>query len=313
MELGALVVTQAGDVNRHPGAGATFSGSLWPVVGKTVLQRWIDRVRALGVGMVSVVNRDAQPPARILDWAKEGVDRILLIVSGSYAEIDLSDLIQFHQQEKSRITRVFDKLGPLGISLLDRGAVLKKEGYRGESLHSSRYDFLGYVSRLSSTMAYRQLVQDALEGRCGIQPAGLQTDERVWIHPSAYVDPSAKLQGPCYVGANTRLNAGVVVTGYSSVERNCEIDMGTILDHACVLPNTYLAPGLHVKNSVVDGARLEHLDRGVIVDLQPTGLASRRAPSTPAAPAEGLEDALLWEKNARLGRNGSPEGPGHDV
>lgn len=279
MEMGALVVTNGGDGNHQSGGtAANFWSSSWPVVGKTVLQRWIERVRELGVGMVSVVNRDVQPPGRMLDWAKEGVDRILLIVSGSYAEIDLADLLDFHQQGRNRITRVFDKQGPLGISLLDRGAVLKKGIRDFESFHSSRYDFSGYVSRLSSTVAYRQLVQDALEGRCGIQPAGLQVDEKAWIDPSAYVDPSARIQGPCYIGAHSRINAGVVVTGYSSVERNCEIDIGTTLDHACILPDTYLASGLHVNNSVVDGTRLEHLDHGVTVDLGPTGLASRRVP-----------------------------------
>ncbi len=276
--MGALVVTNGGNGNQSGGAAANFWSSAWPVVGKTVLQRWIERVRELGVDMVSVVNRDVQPPVRMLDWAKEGVDRILLIVSGSYAEIDLSDLLHFHQEGGNRITRVFDKQGPLGISLLDRGAVLKKGVRDSQSFHSSRYDFSGYVSRLSSTIAYRQLVQDALEGRCGIQPAGLQAEEKVWIDPTAYVDPSVRIQGPCYVGAHSRLNAGVIITGYSSVERNCEIDIGTNLDHACVLPDTYLAAGLHVKNSVVDGTRLEHLDHGVTVDLGPTGLASRRLP-----------------------------------
>jgi hypothetical protein len=124
--MGALVVTNGGDGSHQTGgAAANFWSSSWPVVGKTVLQRWIERVRELGVGMVSVVNRDVQPPVRMLDWAKEGVDRILLIVSGSYAEIDLADLLDFHQQGRNCITRVFDKQGPLGISLLDRGAVLK--------------------------------------------------------------------------------------------------------------------------------------------------------------------------------------------
>ncbi len=314
MELGALVVTHGSDLDGNSGGTANSWSSSWPVVGKTVLQRWIERVRELGVGMVSVVNRDAQPPARILDWTKEGVDRILLIVSGAYAEIDFSDLIHFHQQEQRRITRVFDKLGPLGISLLDRSAVLRKEGRKGEGLQSSRYDFSGYVSRLSSTMAYRQLVEDALEGRCGIQPAGLQADDKVWVDPSAFVDPSARLRGPCYIGANTRINAGVVVTGYSSVESNCEIDIGTSLDHACVLPNTYLAPGLHVKNSVVDGSRLEHLDHGVIVDLQATGLASRRWSSPSAASAGGVDNDLPWEKNVK-GRASAflPKDLGHDV
>jgi carbonic anhydrase/acetyltransferase-like protein (isoleucine patch superfamily) len=261
-------------------------------VGKTVVERWIDRVRQLGVGIVSVVDRDEQSPARITDWVKEGVDQILLILSGSYAEIDFADLIQFHHHGRNRITRVFDKKGPLGISLLNRGAVLKNGVRCGldETVKSSRYNFLGYVSRLSSTMAYRQLVEDALDGRCGIQPAGHQADEKIWIDPTARVDASANIQGPCYIGAHTRIHAGVVVTGYSSIEQNCEIDMGTTLDHACILPNTYLAPGLHVRNSVVDGTRLEHLDKGVTVDLGRAALAARRY-HVPSAVSRGANPA----------------------
>lgn len=321
MELGALVVTQGRGLNQQVGKGADFWRSSWPVVGKTVVERWIERVRNLGVGMVSVVDRGVPPPAHMIDWAKEGVEQILLILSGSYAEIDLADLIDFHRQGRNRITRVFDKQGPLGISLLNRGVVLKN-GPRGldEYPRSSRYDFLGYVSRLSSTMAYRQLVQDALEGRCGIQPAGLQADDKVWIDATAYVDPSAKIHAPCYIGANTRLNAGVIVTGYSSVEHNCEIDIGTTLDHACVLPNTYLAAGLHVRNSVVDGTRLEQLDRGVTVDLGPTALSARRWP----APSGGSPATTSMRTGAdgcanncgtgtRIGRSFVTEDSPHDV
>lgn len=320
MELGALVVTQGRGLNRQMGEGANSWSSSWPVVGKTVLDRWIDRVRDLGVAMVSVVDRDVQPPTRMIDWAKEGVQQILLILTASYAEVDLADLINFHHHGQNRITRVFDRQGPLGISLLDRGAVLKNGARCGldASSKSSRYDFLGYVSRLSSTIAYRQLVQDALDGRCGIQPAGRQIDEKVWIDATAYVDPSAQIHAPCYIGANTRLNAGVTVTGYSSVEHNCEIDIGTTLDHACILPNTYIAPGLHVRNSVVDGTRLEELDRGVTVDLGPAALSARRWPSgsgisaTPASTGANASDCN-WGTGTRIERPFVSEDSAHDL
>lgn len=298
MQLGALVVTQGS--NHESGVVADSWISTWPVVGKTVVERWIDRVRELGVGMVSVVDREAERPIRIVDWAKEGVEQILLILSGAYAEIDLADLIHFHHEGKNRITRVFDKKGPLGISLLNRGAVLKGGVQCGldQTLKSSRYDFLGYVSRLSSTMAYRQLVQDALEGRCEIQPTGYQADEKIWMDPSARVDASAKIQGPCYIGANTRIHAGVTVTGYSSIERNCEIDMGTTLDHACILPNTYLAPGLLIRNSVVDGTRLEQLEKGVTVDLGRAALAARRYPIVSTSSCTASDGENIFSRNS---------------
>jgi hypothetical protein len=213
----------------------------------------------------------------MVEWAKEGVEQILLIALGSYAEIDLLDLIRFHSEGRRQVTKVFDQQGPLGISLLDRGCILanREQANQDGDLPSSRYDFLGYVVRLSSTAKYRQLVEDALEGRCGIQPSGSQTRKSVWIDETAQVDASAQIQAPCYIGPATKIKAGVAIKGCSSVERNCEIDLGTSLDHTSIQPNTYVAPGLYFRESVVDGTRLEHLARGVTLDLGTAGLSAR--------------------------------------
>ena len=275
--MGALLVTAGGpDSTMH--ASGLWSPA-WPILGKTVVQRWIERVHGLGVGLVSVVDRNPTESNRIptmVDWAKEGVEQILLIVLGAYAEIDLPDLIRFHSQRRRQVTKVFDQQGPIGISLLDRGCLVNfDQGDQDGDLPSSRYDFLGYVVRLSSTANYRLLVEDALQGRCGIQPTGSQTHPSVWIDKTAHVDPSAQIQAPCYIGPGTKIKAGVAITGCSSVERNSEIDLGTRLDHTSIQPNTYVAPGLYFRESVVDGTKLEHLARGVTVDLGAAGLASR--------------------------------------
>lgn len=277
MEMGALVVTTGGDISSAVQGLWTPS---WPVLGKTVLQRWIERVQGLGVGIVSVVDRNPQEPKQVhtmVEWAKEGVEQILLIVIGAYAEIDLPDLIRFHSQGQRKVTNVFDSQGPLGISLLDRDCVLanRAEASPNGDPTSSRYDFLGYVVRLASTAKYRQLVEDALEGRCGIQPTGLQTRQNVWIDKTADVDASVQIHAPCYIGPATKIRAGVVIRGCSSIERNCEIDLGTTLDHTSIQQNTYLAPGLYFRESVVDGTRVEHLGLGVTVDLGANGLAER--------------------------------------
>lgn len=287
MEMGALVVAAGGDVT-SPSPGSSLWAPAWPVLGQTVLERWIRMVQGLGIGLVSVVDRTEQQSKKIhtmIEWAREGVERILLIVLGSYAEIDLCDLVRFHYEGQHKVTRVFDQEGPLGISLLDRGCVL---GDRERAIHeshaaSSRYDFLGYVIRLSSTVSYRRLVEDALQGRCAIRPTGIQTREHVWIDQTAFVDPSVQIEAPCYIGPRARVRAGVGIRGCSSIERDCEIDLGTTLDHASVLPNTYVAPGLYVRESVVDGTRLENLARGVELDLGTAGLLARIGSSQPTA------------------------------
>jgi hypothetical protein len=278
VEMGALVVA-GGNVSSAVDGPGLWTPS-WPVLGKTVLQRWIERVQGLGVGLVSVVDRNTHESNRVhtmVEWAKEGVEQILLIVLGSYAEIDLLDLIRFHSEGQRQVTKVFDQQGPLGISVLDRGCILanREQASQDGDLPSSRYDFLGYVVRLSSTANYRRLVEDALQGRCGIQPKGFQNRPSVWIDETAQVDASAQIQGPCYIGPATKVRAGVALRGCSSVERNCDIDLGTTLDHTSIQPNTYVAPGLYFRESVVDGTRLEHLARGVAVDLGTAGLSAR--------------------------------------
>lgn len=277
MDLGVLVVTQGRNTNQ-------VDNSTWPVLGKTVLDRWVERVQGLGVDLLSVIDRDSSANSRIhtmVDWAKGGVEQILLILLGSYAEVDLMDVLRFHHEGQNRITRVFDPVGPLGISLLDRDTVLKSNADGndlGPGNKSTRYDFLGYAVRLSSPSAYRKLVEDALEGKCAVQPNGLEAGGCVWTHPTAHIDPSVRLEGACYIGAYARLNPGVVIGSGSSVEHNCDIDIGTTLEHASVLPNTYVAPGLCVRNSIIDGARLEHLERGISVDLGALGLSARKKP-----------------------------------
>ena len=275
MELGALVVTQGRNAN-------PIDTSTWPVLGKTVLDRWVERVQGLGVDMVSIVDRDSPAPSRaqsMFDWARGGVEQILLILLGSYAEVDLLDVVRFHHQGQHRITRVFDPLGPLGISLLNRHAVLKS--YSADNTfepaeHSTRYDFLGYAVRLSSPAAYRKLVEDALEGRCDVKPNGLEAGKNIWTHPASEIDASVRLGGPCYVGAYARLNPGVLIGSGSSVEHNCDIDIGTTLDHASILPNTYVAPGLCVRNSIIDGTHMESLSHGISVELGSLGLSARK-------------------------------------
>jgi hypothetical protein len=279
VEMGALVVTAGGEASGTAQMPDLWAPS-WPLLGETVLERWIKKVQGLGIGLVSVVNPDAQHANRVhtmIEWAKGGVEQILLIVLGSYAEIDLLDLVRFHYEGQNRVTRVFDQQGPLGISLLDRGSVLtnREKTDHDQCLPSSRYDFLGYVIRLSSTVSYRRLVEDALLGRCEIKPTGVQTRANVWVHETARVHPSAQIDAPCYIGMEAEIRAGVVIRRCSSVERNCRIDLGTTLDHASILPNTYVAPGLYVRESVVDGSRLEDLARGVTVDLGAAGLSAR--------------------------------------
>jgi carbonic anhydrase/acetyltransferase-like protein (isoleucine patch superfamily) len=59
------------------------------------------------------------------------------------------------------------------------------------------------------------------------------------------------------------------------VERDCVVDCGTTVEQSTVLPDTYLAPGLLIRNGLVDGGHLEHLGWGAAADLESAGLGNR--------------------------------------
>lgn len=290
MELGAFVLVpedvsiQDGAIYRQPAGCALQSLPLWPVVGKNLIQESVEKIRRIGAPVLSVIHsadlvRDKTEMTRAL--AKQGVEQILSFSLNSYAEIDLSEFVQFHRHNRAFATEAIDAEGPLGVQLINRGSLLADGRGRPEVIageNASKYHFSGYAKRLRSAQLYRDLVSDALRGQCALRPQGLQVDDSVWIGEDTQIAPTVRLFGPCFVGDGVVLRDFVSLGPSSSVENECLIDCGTTVEGSSVLPNTFLAAGLNVRHSIVDGARLEHLDSETIVDLQSTALGGRFRP-----------------------------------
>jgi carbonic anhydrase/acetyltransferase-like protein (isoleucine patch superfamily) len=117
------------------------------------------------------------------------------------------------------------------------------------------------------------------------------------------IAPSARVIGPVYIGARTTIGAGATVGPFTSVEHDCVIDCGTTVEQSTVLPNSYLAPGLLIRNSQVDGRHLEHLRWGGFADLQPAQMGRRIQPRAARRPLFSKS-----EKNGIFSRSSSPLG-----
>jgi hypothetical protein len=293
VELGAFVMVPGGDdftgmreAQRHGLAAfenprAPYS-SRTPILGNDVLQSWMERVRKLGVQslwLASGAGVEAATSA-LAEFARRGIERLLVIELKSYAEMDLADLLRFHCERRNPVTEAHDAGGQLGVRLLDRPA-LRAAGENHESGCSptesaqTPYQFSGYAKRILSARERQELVGDGLTGACAMRPLGTQIRERVWIGEGAKVATSARVIGPTYIGAHTIVRAGATIGPLASVERDCVVDCGTTVERSTVLPHTYLAPGLLVRNGLVDGGHLEHLVWAVTADLESAGLGSR--------------------------------------
>lgn len=319
MELGAFVVVPGGEDltavrGAQPHDEAAFRNarppysSRMPIVGNDVLQSWMDRIRKLGVQSLWLTSgrRDGTVTrAELAAFAQQGLERLLVIKLNSYAEMDLADLLHFHCQNGNPTTEAHDARGRLGVCLLDRLA-LRTNGPENElaltSMERKAYQFNGYAKRILAVRERQELVGDALTGACAMRPFGKEIGEQVWIGEGVKLASSARIIGPTYIGAHTVVHAGATIGPFASVERDCVVDCGVTVERSTVLPHTYLAPGVLIRDGVVDGGYMEHLVWGTVADLQPAGLGCRlpkcdlpsQAPSKTGTKATSQGSSSVW-------------------
>jgi hypothetical protein len=95
---------------------------------------------------------------------------------------------------------------------------------------------------------------------------------------------------PAYIGAHAKIRAQALITRGSAIERHAEVDCGTVVENASLLPFSCLGAGLDAMHCVVGFRRLAHLVRDVEVEIRdgklvgmvPLSAVSRLAGSTAA-------------------------------
>ncbi len=302
-----------------PPAGATETESLsgvpvalLDVLGKPVLLRVVDRLRKFGVSGITVIGEvgaAAQPFARsatlglpllqatngdvwrraeavFCEHAQSGADLVLVLRLGAYAELDFEDLVQFHLDQRSHVTAVYTPDGvPLDMvaiasSRRNDAAFLFRHGLRQFRVPAARYVFGGYCNHLCKAADLRRLACDGFGARAQMAPEGSEIRPGIWAAPSARIQPGARILAPAYIGPHAKVRSAAVVTRGSVLEHHAVVDCGTVVEDSTVLPYTYVGAGLDVAHAVVGFRRIQHLRRGVeieIADARLIGLVPARA------------------------------------
>jgi NDP-sugar pyrophosphorylase family protein len=300
-------------------AGLPFGNrnlALLDLLGESVLNRIISRLQRYGIQRVSVVantdlahaphlswdasaaDLDYNPSGElwasverlIFDYAKQDIKALVLVQVSAYAEVDYFDVLRFHRANGKLVTTVGDSEGPLNITVLDltkpmECAELLRNSWNGgfwdrNRSNAGRYVFNGYINRLENAYDFRRLAKDALTRRCELRPLGREVRPGVWLGQGARVDSRARVLAPSYIGAYSKIRAAALVTRVSTVEHHCEVDCGTVIDDASVLPFSYLGPGLEVAHAMVDGGRLMHLAHNLELQIRDHRLLGRlRSPN----------------------------------
>jgi mannose-1-phosphate guanylyltransferase/phosphomannomutase len=176
----------------------------------------------------------------------------------------------------------------------------------------------GYWQDIGNLDQYRQANYDALEGRVRLDLPGIQLRGNIWIGEGVDMDDLDQVQGPAFVGNNSRIAPDAVVGPHTVLGANC-----TLRDHARV-ERSVVDAGTHIGRSVlVEGAILgrscdlrahARLHEGVAIGDQVTiGAESVVYPGVRIYPYKEVEsgahihESLIWESRGTsrvFGRDG---------
>lgn len=285
---------------------------LLPVLGRPVVNHVVDHLLRSGIESIAVITdpapaayvRAAQRPgikwlqpgsngnvwrtaeAVFNEFAQGGADLVLVFRVGAYVEIDVEQLVQFHLDQRNRVTAVEDEHGSLDVVLISASrrndaAYMFRHKLAGFRAACGKFTFSGYANRLADAHDLRGLASDVLALKTRILPAGRQIKPGVWVEEGARIHHGARILAPAFVGARSKIRAAVVLTRGAVIEHHSEIDCGTVVENATVLPYTYMGAGLDLSHAVAGFNRVIHLRRKVAVEINDPKLVGRAPPAAP--------------------------------
>jgi NDP-sugar pyrophosphorylase family protein len=312
VDVKAILVVTGPDSGASRETLAEVPLALLPVLGRPVVSYILDRLQRFGVQVVAVISEDAPAPylrpaqrpgvkwiptgsngnlwraaeASFSEFAQNGADLVLALRVGAYAELDLEQLVQFHLEQRHRVTCVEDADGPLDMFVISASrrndaAYMFRHRFASFRTACGRFPFAGYANRLADVRDLRRLATDALGLKTGIVPGGRQIKPGVWLEESARIHRGARILAPAFVGAYSKIRAAVVLTRGAVIEHHSEIDCGTVVENASVLPYTYLGAGLDLSHAVTGFRRVLHLERNVTVEINDPKLVGRAPTAAP--------------------------------
>ncbi len=89
----------------------------------------------------------------------------------------------------------------------------------------------------------------------------------VWVSHGVEIDPSARLEGPLYLGRNCHIHKGVFIGPYAVVEEGSIVDSYTEVSDSLLFSNTYVGERLTIEGSVVDQKRLHHVKNKTVLEM----------------------------------------------
>jgi mannose-1-phosphate guanylyltransferase/phosphomannomutase len=127
----------------------------------------------------------------------------------------------------------------------------------------------GYWEDVGTHESYVKAQADVLTGKVNTEIDGFETAPGVFVAEGAEIDPAAILKGPCYIGAYSKIEAGVELREHTVIGSNVVVKSGAFLHRAVMHDNVYIGPQANLRGCVVgkntDVMRAARIEDGVVV------------------------------------------------
>jgi len=205
----------------------------------------------------------------LANYRRQGFNFVLVVRCGAYVEIDVGEMLSFHQHQGCEVTRAFTDEEPLDVWLADTSAMQDQTPLLSALLSTRTAMFRSreYANPLQSPHDFRRLVLDGFQGRCGFRPQGAEIKPGIWVCEGAKIEHSARVVPPAFIGRNVQISDECLITRGSNIESNSHVDFGTVVEDSSILSNTYVGIGLDLSHSIVDGRNLLNLQHTVNLEI----------------------------------------------
>jgi mannose-1-phosphate guanylyltransferase/phosphomannomutase len=185
------------------------------------------------------------------------------------------------------------------------------------SLLEKGYPMYGYVTDrfwtdVGNLEAYMAAHRAVLDGAVQVEVEGFEIKKSVWQGEGAEVDPDAQVDGPVYIGENSRIEGGATLREYTVLGRGVVVRSGAFL-HRCVTHDyAYIGPSASLRGCVVGkntdvkfGAKLE--DGVVVADECSIGEGAVLNPQVKVYPFKSVDPgaivskSIVWESGGARG------------
>ena len=202
-----------------------------PLLGKTPIEYWLEALVARGVKHVIVLATDRPHEVRTVvgDGARWGL-RLDLIAQSRELSVE-------EARARYRARDPAEWLAEDDVVVLDT--------LPGLPTHPLFESYTGWFNALQAFMT--RALSPTRIGTREIQPG-------VWVALHAQVDPTARLQAPCWIGEHTLVGPGATVGPNAILEDRVIVEERAHVSASVIGPETFVGEKISVKNSLAQGS-----------------------------------------------------------